>query len=625
MSSKVILTPDQKKLFDIYRLQKNSMADGGQARPGRKSAAQTPAPAEDRIYGSKKNKKGSASSEKSAKSIKLSPKIIKALQKKMETVETDKVSLSDLKAVYRRGLGAYSKSHRPTITGGVPNTRNAWAMARVNKFIKKANGEKVKAAYVQDDDLMKYEGGGEITNICIEEVINIINSIQKVKDYFVIDKKLVIVFEEELMLYSAEMINYNLLQFVECHDIINAELNINYNEDYKSIYFDLKKEDATIGKFENGGQTKIICVNCMWEWILEPNTSDLYTCHKCGFDNTLFYTTLKETKPLEEIAKKHGVDIEYLKKQLENGKKHEMEEHTQKNSGVIGEEIGETIALHHLEEMPDYYEKLQNIENDDIVSFEKEKPEKYAKYSVWYPEENYDFSDLQEAVDHIKSNDNQGVIRDFDGRRILDTAGLKNVDRLSKYEDGGKTKKDLYESEEFLAEQREEAEAVLFSKRSKIAKFMICNAYIEMAKEKMEESETGLEKNIWQQVIYIWQETKSEIDEYVYSYEEGGEAGGCGCTKFNKKTFSKGGLAYGNSHDKGGIPLKVKDTGQNIEIEGGEGVINKRSMQMKKKVEFQGKQMTPCQVISKINEMGGGVKFNCGDVEEIVDKDGNFE
>ena len=45
----------------------------------------------------------------------------------------------------------------------MPNSRNAWAYARVNKFLKKASGQKVKAAYVQDDDLLKMEGGGLVT------------------------------------------------------------------------------------------------------------------------------------------------------------------------------------------------------------------------------------------------------------------------------------------------------------------------------------------------------------------------------------------------------------------------------------------------------------------------------
>ena len=44
----------------------------------------------------------------------------------------------------------------------------------------------------------------------------------------------------------------------------------------------------------------------------------------------------------------------------------------------------------------------------------------------------------------------------------------------------------------------------------------------------------------------------------------------------NKK--ATGGLTEGKSHKEGGIPMKVKSTGQNIEVEGGEGIINKKSM-----------------------------------------------
>ena len=95
---------------------------------------------------------------KSASKIKLSKSITESLSNKLSEFKKeskkDNVSLNDLKAVYRRGLGAYSISHRPTISGGKPNTRNAWAMARVNKFLLKASGEKVKKAYVQDDDLL---------------------------------------------------------------------------------------------------------------------------------------------------------------------------------------------------------------------------------------------------------------------------------------------------------------------------------------------------------------------------------------------------------------------------------------------------------------------------------------
>ena len=127
-----------------------------------KSLSQTPAPAKDRIKGSKVNPKGSASSEKSATEIKFDAKTIVALNNKLkefrEKHRNENITLNDLKAVYRRGLGAYSTSHRPNIT------RGGGAMARVNAFLKKAGGGDYKKAYVQDDDLMKYENGALIEN-----------------------------------------------------------------------------------------------------------------------------------------------------------------------------------------------------------------------------------------------------------------------------------------------------------------------------------------------------------------------------------------------------------------------------------------------------------------------------
>jgi GNAT superfamily N-acetyltransferase len=138
----------------------NSMAKGG------RTIAQTPAPASDRKYGSKTNPKGSASDSQLAKSIKFNNNLEKAIENKVEAYNEkhrkDEVGLSTAKAVVRRGMGAYSKSHRPTISGGAPNSRQAWGLARLNKFLLKKSGEKVKSAYIQDDDLLKYANGGQL-------------------------------------------------------------------------------------------------------------------------------------------------------------------------------------------------------------------------------------------------------------------------------------------------------------------------------------------------------------------------------------------------------------------------------------------------------------------------------
>lgn len=127
-------------------------------RSGRKSAAQTPAPKRERITGSKTNKSGSAKSASSAAQIEFSDALLTTIKTKVaehnKTYPTKKVSVNTAKAVVRRGMGAYSKSHRPTISGGAPNSRTAWGIARLNKFLLKKAGKPVKQAYVQDDDLL---------------------------------------------------------------------------------------------------------------------------------------------------------------------------------------------------------------------------------------------------------------------------------------------------------------------------------------------------------------------------------------------------------------------------------------------------------------------------------------
>jgi GNAT superfamily N-acetyltransferase len=155
--------------------------EGAFMKRGGRIVAQTPAPKKDRIFGSKINKKGSAKSKSSGKDIKFSEEVIEKLKNKVSEYNSkhkNKVSLATLKAVYRRGLGAYSTSHRPTISGGKPNSRNAWSIARVNKFLEKKAGKPVKKAYVQDDDLLKNGGElryaeGEIENLIKQGVIEL--------------------------------------------------------------------------------------------------------------------------------------------------------------------------------------------------------------------------------------------------------------------------------------------------------------------------------------------------------------------------------------------------------------------------------------------------------------------
>lgn len=78
---------------------------------------------------------------------------------------------------------------------------------------------------------------------------------------------------------------------------------------------------------------------------------------------------------------------------------------------------------------------------------------------------------------------------------------------------------------------------------------------------------------------------------------------------------AKGGITKGKSHKEGGIPMVVKSTGQKVELEGGEGVINKKNMADTELHSFDGKEMTKCEVASEINsDKGNGVTIDCDNI-----------
>jgi hypothetical protein len=143
---------------------------------GRVRLSKTPAPKSERIYGSKINKPKSSASKSKASSIILSPKVITSINtilEKHNEKSNKKIPLATAKAVVRRGMGAYSSTHRPTISGGKPNSRVAWGLARLNAFFYKIQkGYSKSGKYIQDDDLInelgyrvkKYENGGNVNS-----------------------------------------------------------------------------------------------------------------------------------------------------------------------------------------------------------------------------------------------------------------------------------------------------------------------------------------------------------------------------------------------------------------------------------------------------------------------------
>jgi len=118
----------------------------------------TPAKPSERRRGSDKNPKGTASGQRGG--IKLSEANIKTLKnyikehnEKVGDAKGKKANLGALKAVFRRGAGAFSTSHRPSVS-----SRDQWALGRVKAFLKLlSSGRPANAKYTTDYDLLPKE------------------------------------------------------------------------------------------------------------------------------------------------------------------------------------------------------------------------------------------------------------------------------------------------------------------------------------------------------------------------------------------------------------------------------------------------------------------------------------
>jgi DNA-binding ferritin-like protein len=131
-------------------LMKDSAHDS-EASTKSRTISQTPAPKKDNVKGSDRNKKGSAGT---GASVSFTASIEKALSNKVSDHNEKagngrKANVRTLKAVYRRGAGAFSTSHRPG------QNRNSWAMARVNAYLHLLKtGSPKNKKYTTDNDLL---------------------------------------------------------------------------------------------------------------------------------------------------------------------------------------------------------------------------------------------------------------------------------------------------------------------------------------------------------------------------------------------------------------------------------------------------------------------------------------
>lgn len=85
----------------------------------------------------------------------------------------------------------------------------------------------------------------------------------------------------------------------------------------------------------------------------------------------------KSHKTVEQIAKKHRLDVSFIQKQLDIGEPIEHE-HTQDH------DLAKNIALQHLDEIPDYYTRLKKMEADAKKHHKKFKDIKEEGLRDWF-------------------------------------------------------------------------------------------------------------------------------------------------------------------------------------------------------------------------------------------------
>lgn len=108
----------------------------------------------------------------------------------------------------------------------------------------------------------------------------------------------------------------------------------------------------------------------------------------------------------------------------------------------------------------------------------------------------------------------------------------------------------------------------------------------------------------------------------VKKYEVGGKVV---TKKGATNDAKKGGYFDGRPHSEGGIQAVNIDSGQPIEVEGGEVVITKRAVSDHTKREFEGQELTNKEILSKINQSGGGVALaKGGEIETKFEEGGEL-
>lgn len=351
-----------RKQLDVI-MPDDKMRNGG-------NLSKTPAPASERIKGSKTNAKGTAKDSKSGASIKFDDNTISSIQSLIsahnEKYPSKKITLGVAKAVVRRGMGAYSSSHRTTITGGKPNSRTAWGLARLKAFIYKAEkGNSKSGKYSQDNDLFddldisvqKMNDGGLIAtngkqsnttfdssnpDIRYANGGGIETPISLQKPYMKDDK-----FQEDIAKENISKI-LNNVSFRKFGNEFRKHIMPSFTQEFNADRLTANYRWSEYASYIIGDGSYYVTEDEYNNFIKAFNTS-----YENQFDN--------------------GGDVrgmswysDFKKQQLKKGTEHELEHSDTiekfKKQGVSDRQVASQIAKDHLEEDENYYIELDKME-----------------------------------------------------------------------------------------------------------------------------------------------------------------------------------------------------------------------------------------------------------------------
>jgi hypothetical protein len=146
------------------------------------------------------------------------------------------------------------------------NTSSAWT--KMGTYTKDRDGQSAyfMFSYLDQSNSVIFKEGGKAGDentlrACVDQVVKFFGQISSIKDHFIADNILIIVFDHQLMVQDVDTMQKVLSNMPECHDVMNDYLDLGYTEHHNSVRIGLKvkadptfKQGGEIKRFDDGGE-----------------------------------------------------------------------------------------------------------------------------------------------------------------------------------------------------------------------------------------------------------------------------------------------------------------------------------------------------------------------------------